>query len=123
MKQKPEKRYRALHMLRHGLLGCIIEPGEDVNLDMTLPDGTRWKRYPDEIQLLLDGGYVEIYFAPVGTPHVVYSRGKVEKVHLETGEHYEEMTYSEAAKQWAGETAFIEQYIPNETVEMPQTKE
>jgi hypothetical protein len=122
-KEKQEKRYRAKHTLRHGLLGCIIEPGEDVNVDLTKPDGTRWKRYPDEIQKLVDGGYVELYFAPTGTPHVVHSRGKREHVDVETGKHSEVMEYSEAAQQWAGESAFIDAYVEQSTVELPQVKE
>jgi hypothetical protein len=72
---------------------------------------------------LVDEGYVEIYYAPVGTPPVVHSRGKVDKVNFDTGEHYEEMTYSDAAKQWDGETVFIERYVPNETIETTQVKE
>lgn len=120
---RQERRYRAKSTLRHGLLGCYIEVGEDVNLDILTAEGVRWKRYPDEIQTMLDDGYVELYFVPPGTPHVVHSRGKVEHVDIETGVHSEVMTYSDAAKQWAGETVFIERYVETKAAELPQGKE
>lgn len=117
-----EKRYRAKRLLRHALFECLVEEGEDIDMTARRPDGTPY-REPDKIQERLDAGDIEIYFAPVGTPHVVHSRGIREYQDNDTGDWLRKEEWSDAAKQWAGETVFIEQYLSNETVETPQVKE
>lgn len=120
-KEKLEKRFRVIGntILWHDLFQCHVTPGEDYNMLCFFPDGRKWK-YPDDIQTYLDSGMLEIYFAPVGTPHVVKSLGLVDTIDQETGAHTEVQTYTSAANQWAGETKFIEKYEPNEAVEVKE---
>jgi hypothetical protein len=121
-KPRTEKRYRAKRLLRHSLFECLVEAGEDIHMTAPRPDGTPY-RFPDKIQERLDAGDIEIYFAPVGTPHVVHSLGIREYQDNDTGEWKRVKEWTEAAKQWAGETMFIEQFTSEETAELPAVKE
>ncbi len=78
-----------------------------------MPDGGRW-RTSEDIQSYLDNGQMEIYFAPAGTPHVVKSLGIRDEHDIETGKIREVPVWTSAAKQWAGETAFIDRYTATE---------
>ncbi len=108
-----EKRYRALVTFWHDLYQCHVEPGEDYRMDGIRPDKTPW-RGPDDIQKYLDTKQMELYFSPVGTPHVVHIARKYETCNQETGEWSVVTEYNPAAKQWAGETVFIEEFTPSE---------
>lgn len=125
-KEKQEKRYRVpttmYAPLWHDLFQCHVTPGEDYNMDCHFPDGRKWK-YPDDVQTYLNSGMLEIYFCPPNTPHVVHSLGLREHVDQDTGEHSEVMEYTSAAKQWAGESKFIERYTPTEIQETAKVKE
>ena len=105
-----EKRYRALIPLRHALFECVVEPGEDIDMTAPRPDGTPY-RYADKIQERLNDRHIELYFAPIGSPHVVHSRGIREYQDSDTGEWKREPQWTDAAKQWVGETEFIEAYV------------
>jgi hypothetical protein len=125
-KERLEKRYRVnpnmFAPMYHDLFKCHVLQGEDYNMDCAYPDGRKWK-YPDDIQFYLDNHWLEIYFVPVGTPHVVHLLGEREHVDPETGAHSRVKEYTTAANQWAGETVFIEQYVETKTAEVPQVKE
>lgn len=115
-KQRMELRYRALRTMYHPQCDCYIEPGEDFNMEAR-------QRNAEEKKYYLDNGILTTYTAPVGTPHVVHQIGTTHEWVVEANEWRDMPVFSSAAKQWAGETTFIAQYIPNETVEVPQVKE
>lgn len=114
-KQQTEKRYRAKRLLRHALFECLVEEGEDIAMTAPRPDGTPY-REPDKIQERLNAGDIEIYFVPIGTPHVVHSLGIREYQDATTGDWMRVEDWSEAAKQWVGETTFIEAFVPVEAL-------
>lgn len=117
VKGKQEKRYRVLPNVTmwHDYFQCHVMTGEDYNMleGVRMPNGGRWRTL-EEIQTYLDNKQMEIYFVPVGTPHVVTNMGIRDEHDIETGELREVQVWSSAAKQWAGETMFIERYITTE---------
>lgn len=116
-KERMEKRYRVISPapMWHDLFQCHVWAGEDYNMDARFPDGRKWKT-AEETLFYLDNSYMEIYYAPYGTPHVVHKLPSIDAYDEARGGIYPVERWGEAQKQWAGETTFIERYEPQPAV-------
>lgn len=120
-KSKYETRYRVIGFSTfwHPAFNCYVEVGEDYNPGFGLEGG----RTESQMAYYCDSKQMETYQAVAGTPHVVHRKEDTSHWDAEKEEHVPEINYSDARKQWVGETVFVERYVAPAAQETSTVKE